>query len=580
MGFFRRILSFMKPYLLFAVLAPSFMVIEVAMDLLQPRIMENIVDIGLANMDLGYVLRMGLLMTAAAIVGVAGGAGCSYFAVAAGVGMGTDLRGQAFKRVQELSARDLDRLQAGSLITRLTNDIIQVQEISIMMLRILVRAPLLIVGSLVMAVILSPRLSLILAVLIPLLTASIVLVSRGSFPAFGRVQERLDDLNTVTRENLAGIRVVKAFIRQEHERQRFGRANTNLMEAMVRAAGIVALIQPLMVLLLNGGIILAVYFGGRLSAAGGLSTGQLMAYINYLTQLLMSLLMVSIILIRFSRAEASAGRIVEILDTVPELKSPANPVSPVREAGRIEFDRVCFSYGGDGDETDALYDVSLVLEPGTTTAVVGTTGSGKSTMLNLIPRMYDVTSGRILFDGVDVREMDLSYLRGRIGMVPQEAVLFSGTIGENISYGKPDASEAEILEAARTAQAEEFILQGENGLGTVLSQRGMNLSGGQKQRLAIARALLPDPALLVLDDSLSALDADTAARLQKALARRRRGKTTLIVAQRIAQVASCDSIIVLDNGRIVDQAPHATLVSRCGLYREIVRSQNGGEGDG
>jgi ATP-binding cassette subfamily B multidrug efflux pump len=314
--------------------------------------------------------------------------------------------------------------------------------------------------------------------------------------------------------------------------------------------------------------------------AGGLTTGQLMAYINYLTQLLMSLLMVSILLIRFSRAEASAGRIVEILDTVPELKSPAKPVRPVRDAGRIEFDRVCFSYGGDGDETDALYDVSLVLEPGTTTAVVGTTGSGKSTMLNLIPRMYDVTSGRILFDGVDVREMDLSCLRGRIGMVPQEAVLFSGTIGENISYGKPDASEAEILEAARTAQAEEFILRAENGLGTVLSQRGMNLSGGQKQRLAIARALLPDPALLVLDDSLSALDADTAARLQKALARSRRGKTTLIVAQRIAQVAACDSIIVLDNGRIVDQAPHAALVSRCGLYREIVRSQNGGEGDG
>jgi len=571
----------MKPYLLFAVLGPLFMVLEVAMDLFQPRLMQNIIDIGLASMDLEYILWMGLFMVVVAIAGLGGGAGCSYFATVAGVSMGTDLRREAFKRVQELSLRDLDHLQTGSLITRLTNDIIQVQEISIMMMRILVRAPLLIVGSLVMAIILSPKLSLILAALIPLLLLAVFLIIRKSFPVFGEVQEKLDGLNTVTRENLAGVRVVKAFVRQDHEKKRFGQANQKLVKITEKAARIVALIHPIMVLLLNGGIILAVYFGGKLSSDGELSTGQLMAYINYLTQLLMSLLMVSIILIRFSRAEASAKRIIEILDTVPELKSPVKPVHPAANTGELVFDHVCFAYGRDGDEADALYDISFVLKRGTTTAIVGTTGSGKSTLLNLIPRMYDVTSGRILLDGIDIREMDLMDLRKRCGMVPQEAVLLSGTIRENISYGKPGATETEIIAAAETAQAADFIMKTEKGFDTVLTQRGTNLSGGQKQRLAIARALLPDPALLVLDDSLSALDADTATRLQKALSEKRQDRTSLIVAQRIAQVVSCDKIIVLDNGRIVDQARHNILLGRCGLYRDIVRSQNGGgEGDG
>ncbi|ADK82565.1 ABC transporter ATP-binding protein [Sediminispirochaeta smaragdinae] len=575
MNSFKRILKFMRPYLPFAILGPLLMLLEVAMDLIQPRLMEKIVDIGLANFDYHYILKTGLMMAAAAVVGVLGGAGCSFFSTLAGVGMGTDLRSRLYSHIQRLSTSDIDRLSTGSLVTRLTNDIIQIQEISIMMLRILVRAPLQIIGSLIMAILISPRLSLILVLLIPLLLLSITIIMRRSFPLFTQVQERIDGINTVTQEALSGVRVIKAFAREEFETERFAKANGTLVKTMEKAATMIAWIHPVMILLLNGGIALALYFGGTLNTQGPLTTGELMAFLNYLMQLLMSLMMVSMVLIRFSRGEASAKRIMEVFDTHPNLRNPAEPKHLSDPQGEILFDKVSFNYGKNEEERDILDSISFTLQAGRTTGIIGTTGSGKSTLVHLLTRLYDVASGRILLDGVDIRELNQEDLRTLITVVPQQAMLFSGTIRENITFGKPEATDSQILEAAEVAQIRDFIDKNAEGLDTVLQQRGVNLSGGQKQRLCIARALLPSPPVLILDDSTSALDAKTAYRLQQALCEKRSRMTTIIIAQRIASIREADSIIVLDDGAVVDMAPHEVLLQRCGLYRDIVRSQEG-----
>lgn len=565
----------MRPYLFFAVTGPLFMLLEVCMDLLQPRLMKDIIDIGLKNLDVSYITRMGLFMLAAAIVGLAGGIGCSIFSTTAGVSMGTDLRRDLYKKIQELPFSDIDKLSTGSLVTRLTNDIIQVQEISIMLLRILVRAPLLIAGSLIMAILLSPPLSLILVFIIPLLIISIVIIMKRSYPLFYTVQDRLDDLNVITQENLSGVRVIKAYVREQYEYKRFSQVNNKLMDIMIKASSTIALTFPIMIFLLNFGIAMVLYSGGYMVSDGGaFTTGKLMAFINYLMQLLMSLMMVSMILIRFTRAEASAKRIIEVLDIVPDLHDPVIVKRPDAICGNLVFDNVSFGYGKDGTERAALKNISFALQQGTTTGIIGTTGSGKSTLVNLIPRLYDVDSGKILLDGIDIREMSRKELRSCISVVPQQAILFSGTIRENIAFGYPDADDEAIMEAARTARILDFIQKSEKGLDTVLNQRGVNLSGGQKQRISIARALLPDPPVLILDESTSALDARTAFYLQESLRKIRQKKTTLIIGQRIASVKGADTIIVMDDGRIIDNAPHEVLLKRCNLYREIAESQD------
>ena len=571
----RKLWAFLRPYWHWALLAPLLMVVEVSMDLLQPWLMERIIDDGVATGDLQLVLRTGAIMIGVAVIGMIGGVGCTIFAVLVSQGMGTDVRHALYAKIQSLSFPDLDALDTGALITRLTNDVSQVQELVLMALRIMVRAPLLVVGGVVMAVLTSPQLALIFVVLIPLVILLIVFVIIRAFPLFAGVQKRLDALNIVMQENLAGVRVVKAFVRANYENERFRKANDALKEQTLRAIRTMAMTMPLMMLALNFGIVASLWFGGLLVKAGSMEVGQIVAFTNYLMQTLMSLMMLSMLVTRFSRSEASAIRIQEVLDTAPRVQAPASPshlLPDASMAGRVVFDRVSFRYDGHGHE-DVLRNVSFAIEPGQTVALLGATGSGKSTLAHLVPRFYDVTGGRITVDGVDVRAMDEGTLRRAIGVAMQESVLFHGTIRDNIAYGRPEATDDEVVAAAKLAQAHDFIAQLPDGYDAMVEQRGVNLSGGQKQRLAIARALLVDPAVLVLDDSTSAVDVETEARIQAGLAQTRRGRTNLVVAQRISSVLGADRILVLEDGGIVASGTHAELLATSPIYQDIYRSQ-------
>jgi ATP-binding cassette, subfamily B, multidrug efflux pump len=572
----RRLGGFLKPYWRWAVLAPLLMALEVAMDLMQPRMIQHIVDQGIARSDMSVVVRTGLWMIAYAAIGLIGGVGCTIYAIKAGQYFGADLRGTLFGKVQALSFGNLDRLETGKLITRLTNDVTQVQEVVMMMLRIMVRVPLLLIGSLVMAILTSPQLALLFVVLIPLVVIALIWIINRTFPLFGQVQQRLDTLNTVLQENLAGVRVVKAFARAKHEVGRFRRANDDLMERNTIAVRMTAVTMPLMMLMLNFGVVSVVWIGGIQINAGGLQTGQLIAFINYLTQTLMSLMMVSMLMVRLSRAEASALRVQEVLDSEPEVTMRPDALREFTPQGRIAFEDVTFSYTG-SDQDPVLRSVSFVAEPGQTVALLGATGAGKSTLVNVIPRFYDVTRGRVTIDGVDVRDIDEAVLRRSVGVVLQETILFSGTIRDNIRYGYPQASDDEVIAVAKMAQAHDFIMRFPDGYDSIVGQRGVNLSGGQKQRIAIARALLgfdgTPPPILVFDDSTSAVDVETEARIQTALSRLQSLQTRLIVAQRISSVVQADKILVLDDGRVVAEGTHDELLDTSPIYREIYESQ-------
>jgi ATP-binding cassette, subfamily B, multidrug efflux pump len=572
MGATRRLAAFLTPYRRWAVLAPLLMVLEVAMDLLQPRLLQRIVDQGVAASDLAVVAGTGAWMVVTSTIGLAGGMGCAVFAVLAAQGFGADLRGALFRKVQTLSFGNLDRLETGGLITRLTNDVTQTQELVMMLLRVMVRVPLLLVGGLLMAVLTSPQLAVLFLLLIPAVLAMLVWIVRRTYPMFGRVQRRLDALNSVLQENLAGVRVVKAFARGDYERARFGVANESLKADNLAAVRASAVTMPLMMLTLNVGVVGAVWIGGLRVSAGGLEVGQLIAFVNYLTLTLMSLLMVGMLVLRLSRAAASAERIHQVLDSEPEVRHRPAAVPLPAPRGRVAFEGVDFSYRSDGRDA-VLKGLSFVAEPGETVALLGATGAGKSSLVHLIPRFYDVSGGRVTLDGVDVRELDEASLRRAVGVALQESILFSGTIRDNIRYGRPEASEAEVIAAAELAQAHDFIVRLPRGYDSVVGQRGVNLSGGQKQRVAIARALLTAPAVLLLDDSTSAVDVETEARLQAALARHRPEQTRIVVAQRISTVLGADRILVLDDGRIVAQGTHESLLASSPIYREIYESQ-------
>ncbi len=569
-----RLFRFLKPYWHWAILAPLLMVLEVAMDLLQPRMMQRIIDQGIARQDLDLVIQTGLLMIGLALVGAAGGIGSAFFSVLASQAFGADLRSALFRKIQSLSFGNLDRLGTGQLITRLTNDVTQVQEVVSMMLRMMVRAPLLLVGSLILGILTSPRLALTLAVLGPLALAMLLWVINRAYPLFGEVQRRLDNLNTVMQENLAGVRVVKAFARAAHEIQRFRIANDRLMRQTILATRVVAVAMPAMLLALNLGVVSTLWLGGLQVTYGGMKTGELVAFVNYLMHTLMSLMFVSMLIMRLARAEASAERIREVLSSEPEIRNRPAALTTFAPRGRVAFENVTFSYDNDGRDA-VLKEVSFVAEPGQTVAILGATGAGKSSLVHLIPRFYDVTEGRVTIDGVDVRDVDEAVLRRTIGIALQESVLFSGTIRDNIRYGRPDASDEEVIAAAKAAQAHDFIIEFPDGYDTVLGQRGVNLSGGQKQRIAIARALLVQPAVLIFDDSTSSVDAETEAQIQDALESLMRGRTCFIVAQRISTVLNADKIIVLDNGRIVAEGTHRALLASSPIYREIYESQLG-----
>ena len=550
------------------------MAFEVAMDLLQPRLVQRIVDQGIAHSNVPLVVHTGIWMVGIAVIGLAGGAGCTVFSVLAAQGMGTDLRRTVFNKVQTLSFGNLDKLETGPLITRLTSDVNVVQDMITMALRIMVRAPLLLIGSLAMGIWTSPKLALLFFFLIPAVLILIVAIINKTYPMFSKVQGRLDTLNTVLQESLAGIRVVKAFTRSAYEVGRFDQANDLLMTQNILTLRVSAITMPAVMLILNIGIVSVLWFGGVSVIRGSLQVGQVIAFINYLMQTLMSLMMASMIVMRISRSEASAQRILEVIHAEPEVKSPTHPreMPPIR--GRVAFENVSFRYTGE-EQDPVLKNISFVAEPGQTVALLGATGSGKSSLVSLIPRFYDTSEGRVTIDGVDVRQMSEMDLRESIGAALQEPILFSGTIRDNIRYGLPEASEEEVVAAARMARAHDFVQQFPDGYDTVVGARGVNLSGGQKQRIAIARALLPQPAILILDDSTSAVDVETEAQIQAALAVGSRDRTCFLVAQRIGTVIGADKILVIDDGRIAAEGRHEDLLGSSALYQEIYESQVG-----
>jgi ATP-binding cassette subfamily B protein len=574
----KKLMKYLKPYTLFAILAPLCMILEVAMDLFQPMFMQNIIDVGIPNGDMDYVIKVFIFMIIAAIIGLLGGVGGSLFAPVAAFGAGADIRNDLFEKVQSLSFKNIDELETGNLITRLTNDIVQIQQMFLMGMRILIRAPFQVIGSFIMVFIISPKLTLILVVIVPMLVASILIILKKSYPLFMRLQERLDKVNKVMQENLSGIRVVKAFVRKDFEEKRFERANEDLTDISLKASKTVATITPIMMFLLNMGIIAVVWFGGFEVSYGNIQVGEVMAFINYLMQLLTALMVVARIAMMVTKAEASANRINEVLETNPAIVDGEKAYILEKVKGKLEFDNVSFSYGNHLTEP-VLNNVSFVAEPGQKIAILGSTGSGKTSLVNLIPRFYDIYEGQIRLDGQDIKEMTTQSLRKNIGVCLQQSVLFSGSIRENICYGNNTASFEEVIKVAEIVQADGFIRGFEQGYETRLNQKGVNLSGGQKQRIAIARALLKKPALLILDDSTSAVDVTTEARIQEALDTTMKDTTIFMVAQRISSVLDADKILVLDGGRIVAEGTHDELILSNEVYRDIYESQLGKVGD-
>jgi len=585
----RRLMTYLKPYWYWALLAPLLMVLEVMMDLQQPRLIQTIIDEGIATGSLELVLVTGARMIGVAFIGALAGMGCGVFAVLASENYGADLREGLYRKVQSLSFANMDHLETGSLVTRLTNDVTQMQGMIGMMLRMMVRGPMSLLGSVVMAVATAPRLSLLYLVLIPMvLTILITLISKA-FPMFRKVQDKVDGLNTVMQESLMGVRVDKAFVRGEHEEARFGEANEELRALAVKAVRLVSIGWPLMMVTVNLGVAAVLWFGGQSVIAGDMQVGQIVAFVNYLLRSLFSLMMVSFMSMSFSRAEASAQRINEVFDAVPDVQSKLDALrrfggagaatGTERPRGEVVFDHVTFAY--DGEEHEAvLEDVSFTAQPGQTVAILGATGAGKSTLVHLIPRFYDVSAGKVMVDGVDVRDLDTDVLRRSVAVALQEPVLFSGTIRENIRYGRPEATPDDVEAAAKMAQAHDFVLSFPDGYDTELGQRGVNLSGGQKQRVAIARALLVNPAVLILDDSTSSVDVETEAVIQEELERFIKTKsehprTTFVIAQRISTVLNADKILVLDDGGIAAEGTHRELLTSSPIYRDIYDSQLG-----
>lgn len=566
-----KLFKFLKPYKVSILVILILTLIQSLSQLYLPTLMSDIVDTGIVQGNIHYILRIGSLMLLVA----AGSAVCtilvSFIASKTAVAFSKILRSKIFTQVEGYSLHEFDKIGTASLITRTTNDITQVQQVLVVILRMMLSAPMMAIGGIIMAVSKDATLSLIFVFVIPLLTMGIYLVMSKSIPLFKVMQVKLDKLNLVLRENLTGIRVIRAFNRISHEKKRFNEANFDLTNTAIKVNKIMATLMPMMMLVMNFTTIAIVWFGGIRVNNGDMQVGDMMAFIQYATQIMFSLIMVSFMFILIPRAEASAVRINEVLDTVPEIKDAAEVKKADAMRGFVEFKDVTFSYPG--AEQPAISNISFSAQPGEITAIIGGTGSGKSTLINLIPRFYDIDSGSILIDGVDVREITQESLRAKIGFVSQKTVLFTGSISDNIRYGKEDATDEEIEKAAITAQATEFISNLKDGFDFVIAQGGTNISGGQKQRLSIARALVRRPEIYVFDDSFSALDFKTDARLRAALKKETLNSTVLIVAQRVSSVMDANRIIVLDDGKIAGIGTHKELLNTCEVYHEIVSSQ-------
>jgi ATP-binding cassette, subfamily B, multidrug efflux pump len=564
-----------KYYKLFF-LAVFFLSIEAMCDLFQPMMMSKIVDVGIKNRDLHYVLFMGAIMVGITGVGAVGAVLRNNISSRVSQRFGTELRFDLFSKIQSLSYDSADKFDTASLVTRLTNDVTQVQNFVNGMMRIFVKSPLLCIGSIIMSVILEPRLSLIIAVIVPVIVFVIYLNNRIGYPFFKRVQRAIDRLSGVMREFLTGVRVVKAFNRSDYEQQRFSESNDGLSDVQTVASRVTAIFSPTTAIAVNLGIVAVLWFGSFAVDTGAVQVGKIIAFINYMTQMAGSLMMLSAVFTMFVRAHASVERIGEVMNVPEESRADEKPVGEKTDAS-VEFRDVSFSYSGSLDKT-VLSGVSFKLKPGMTLGVIGTTGAGKTTLVSLIPRFYRATGGTVSVNGSDVNALDEHSLRDCIAVVPQKNVLFTGSILENIRWGNKNASRQEIVEAAEIAQIHDFIDAQPEGYDTLLGQGGVNLSGGQKQRLAITRALVRRPSILILDDCTSAVDVITEEKIREGLKRYSNALICILIAQRITSVMRADAILVLDNGKIVGYGRHAQLLQDCSIYRELYSSQFGGEG--
>jgi len=547
------------------------------MDLQQPALMAVVVNDGILNGNMTVIAHTCIKMLGAAIIGLIGGAGCTVFAMLATMNYGADLRSSLFKNVAGFSFNEIDRFSTGSLVTRLTNDVTQLQNMVGMALRMFVRSPLLCIGGIFMAISISVKYGIVLTVVIPLIVALIVFIFNKTTPIFLVMQKKLDRLNAILQENLSGVRVIKAFVRGDFEKTRFNAANDDLTKTAMFAMKTMAVVQPFMMIIMNSVVIAVIYIGGYQVQAGEMRVGDVMAAISYMTLILNTFMMMSMAFVMIPRAKASGDRVREVLETNPSITDGPRSDGLQQgglENGSIEFENVSFAYSGSSGDP-VLKNISFKINAGEHIGLLGSTGSGKSTLVNLIPRFYDVSGGRILIGGVDIREYSLQALRGSIGFVLQDSVLFSGTILENIKWGNPDAGDEDAIRAAVTAQADEFISSMTDKYQSAIGQRGLTLSGGQKQRACIARALLKDPQILILDDSTSALDLGTEKRLNSAIDSGYTGSTRITIAQRIASVINTDRIFIIENGVIAAEGKHEDLLKNSAIYRDIYESQMG-----
>lgn len=569
----KRYMKYIKPYWYAFILGPVLMITEVVGEVVLPAYMAKIINIGAANRDVPYIVETGITMVIIAFIMMGGGIGGAWFASKASISFGADLRNDCFQKVQKFSFTNIDTFSTGSLVTRLTNDITQVQNLIMMALRMMLRAPGMLIGAIIMAFSMNAGLARLFLVIMPIMIVVIAIIMRTAFPRFTLMQKKLDKVNSNIQETLQNVRVIKSFVRGRYEEERFSESNEDLKDSSLRAFKVVILQMPLMAFFMNATTLLVVWMGGKQVLAGEMPVGNLTAFTTYIVQVLMSLMMLAMVLLQSSRAIASARRINEVLDTEIDLTDDAaGKKDALVQKGKIEFRDVSFRYYKDSQEK-VLDNINLTINPGQTVGIIGSTGCGKTTLVSMIPRLYDVDEGKVLVDGVDVRDYSLKNLRNGVGMVLQKNVLFSGTIEENLMWGDEEASVQEVIEASSAAQADGFLQTFPDGYQTYLGQGGVNVSGGQKQRLCIARALLKKPCILILDDSTSAVDTATEAKIRESFTGTLKDTTKLIIAQRITSVMEADKIVVMDEGKIVGLGRHQELLADCGAYQEIYYSQ-------
>ena len=575
-----KLLQYLKPYRRDSIIAMILLVLVVIVDLSIPQFVQVLIDQGIGGKDMGVIINTCIIMIGISILSALLAITNSVFSVRVSQSFGSDLRKAVYHKIQTFSFGNLDYYKTGKLLIRLTSDINQLQTLVLLSLRMLIRAPLLLVGSITLMLMMNQQLAFMMLLLLPLTLLFTIIFIRIAQPIFKRVQKKLEVLNQILQENLSGIRVVKAFVRRKHENKRFNEANLDIMQESFKVARLISILFPIMLLLINLSTVGIIYFGGLQVSAGDLTVGEIIAFINYILSTMFPLLMLSMMAGQISSSSVSAERVMEIIDTTVQVEDKSDAQTLTAIKGRIVFTNVDFSYNTDSSKP-VLQNINLIAEPGQTVAILGETGSGKTSLINLIPRFYDVTKGKVTIDGIDVRDITQNSLRSHIGISLQEIILFSGTIRDNINYSNREATQDAVIKAAKAAQAHEFIKSFPNGYDSIVGQRGVNLSGGQKQRIAIARALLKNPKILILDDSTSFIDVETEAKIHEALEELMKTRTSFIVAQRVSTVLNADKIVVINGGKIVAEGTHHELIQSSPIYQEIYNSQlgNGGNDD-